>query len=137
MITHPQTFGFFADILMVAQILPVCILIHGIDQIFQQFADTVGRDFMDDWNTRFFQQLPAAVNSVKYKRKVIQAEGILVIVACKKVVRLKLLHGENHNIVGNETEEYLPARLANPFGFRDAAQPVCFGVEMIQRAQQQ
>lgn len=81
MITHTQEFGFLTDIEAIPQVLLIGSFIQPIDEILQQFAGTIGCDFMANLYAGLAKKFSAVIRSVEHKGKIIQAEGFLVVIA--------------------------------------------------------
>ena len=81
MVAHAQEFRLFADIEVIPQVLLIGSFIQPIDEILQQFAGTIGCDFMANLYAGLAKKFYAVIRSVEHKGKIIQAEGFLVVIA--------------------------------------------------------
>ena len=131
MVTHAQKFGFFTDVEMVSQILLIGGFVQTVDQLLKKFAGSVGCHFVTDRDAGAAKQLSAMIRGVEHKGEVLQPEGFLVVVAVHQVILLALLHGQDHYVIGDESEKDLAAGLADPLRLFDAAQLVGFLMQMI------
>ena len=78
---HAQHFRLFADVKMIAQVLRVVLVAHLVDALGKQLGCAIGCNLMQKRNAAVQQQLARSIHRVKHKGKVVQAEGLLVVVA--------------------------------------------------------
>ena len=71
MVAHAQEFRLFADVEVVPQILLIGSFIQPIDEILQQFAGTIGCDFMTNLYAGLAKKFSAVIRSVEHKGKII------------------------------------------------------------------
>ena len=55
-VAHAETFRLFAEIKMIAEILLIGGLVHAVDELLQQLADTVGSDLVVGLDIRLPQK---------------------------------------------------------------------------------
>ena len=71
-------FRLLTGVEVIAQILGIVFLVHGVDLILEQFADPVGGHLMEHPHAALTQQLPASVHGVEHEGEVMTAEGLFI-----------------------------------------------------------
>ena len=137
MVGGTQVFRLLTGVEVIAQILGIVFLVHGVDLILEQFADPVGGHLMEHPHAALPQQLPASVHGVEHEGEVMTAEGLFIVIAVYKIVRHLMKHGENDHIVGDEGEEQGAIRFAHPLGLLNTAEFVGLAVQVIQWPKQE
>lgn len=85
----------------------------------------------------FFDNSPAGVYRVKYKRKIFKPERVLVVCSFCKIIGAIRKLGENRKVIGNKGKENFSCVFADPFCFTDTFLLIFFLMQMIKRSEKE
>ena len=136
MIRHTKQFRLFADIKMIAEILCIILIAHFVDPCRQKLACTVGGYLVQYIYAAVCKKFSRCTDRVKHKRKVIELEGFLIIIAITEIFNVISKLCEKNKVIGNKGEEYLTVIFADTLCFADTFLFIRIIFQMIKRAEQ-